>query len=268
MATKKSATKRKKLTLQNLNIWNKRLAAVYFIEAVAILVFSKTSSFPIIERFLTKDTLTSEVAGHTVLAPASQHLLDINMVYLVIAFLLVPVIIHLLAAFRYRLLYETDIKHTTNRLRWIDFGLSSGLMMVAIALLNGANDTAILLAVFVLMLVAHASSYLMELHNPVPRVSSWLSYLISCLAGLAPWLIIAIYIKGNLLYGEGRLPGFVYAVDSTLFLLAALSGLNLYFIYKQKGRWAEYLYGERIYMFLGLATKTALAALIFVGTLR
>jgi hypothetical protein len=37
--------------------------------------------------------------------------------------------------------------------------------------------------------------------------------------------------------------------------------------YKKVGRWKDYLFGERIYIVLSLLAKTALAWMIFAGTL-
>jgi hypothetical protein len=41
----------------------------------------------------------------------------------------------------------------------------------------------------------------------------------------------------------------------------------MYLQYKKVGRWANYLFGERIYIVLSLLAKTTLAWLIFAGTL-
>jgi hypothetical protein len=40
-----------------------------------------------------------------------------------------------------------------------------------------------------------------------------------------------------------------------------------YWQYKQKGKWSDYLYGERAYIILSLVAKSALAWQIFSGTL-
>jgi hypothetical protein len=37
--------------------------------------------------------------------------------------------------------------------------------------------------------------------------------------------------------------------------------------YKRVGRWADYLFGERVYIILSLTAKTVLAWQIWVGTL-
>ncbi len=38
--------------------------------------------------------------------------------------------------------------------------------------------------------------------------------------------------------------------------------------YRKSGRWVDYLYGEKVYMFLSLFAKTILAWQVFAGTLR
>jgi hypothetical protein len=38
--------------------------------------------------------------------------------------------------------------------------------------------------------------------------------------------------------------------------------------YKKVGKWADYLYGERVYIVLSLVAKSALAWQIFGGTLQ
>ena len=39
-------------------------------------------------------------------------------------------------------------------------------------------------------------------------------------------------------------------------------------MYKKKGKWADYLYGERMYIILSLVAKSLLAWQVFAGTLR
>jgi hypothetical protein len=43
--------------------------------------------------------------------------------------------------------------------------------------------------------------------------------------------------------------------------------LNQYLQYKQVGRWADYLNGERTYITLSLVAKSLLAWQVFAGTL-
>jgi hypothetical protein len=42
----------------------------------------------------------------------------------------------------------------------------------------------------------------------------------------------------------------------------------MYLQYKRIGKWADYLYGERMYIWLSLIAKSLLAWQVFAGTLR
>ena len=66
---------------------------------------------------------------------------------------------------------------------------------------------------------------------------------------------------------ESTTPGFVYGIVISLFLLFNCFALVQWKQYRAKGKWAEYLYGERRYIVLSLVAKSALAWQIFAGTL-
>ncbi len=38
--------------------------------------------------------------------------------------------------------------------------------------------------------------------------------------------------------------------------------------YRRRGKWADYLYGERMYVILSLVAKSALAWQVWAGTMR
>jgi hypothetical protein len=87
------------------------------------------------------------------------------------------------------------------------------------------------------------------------------------LAGIVPWLVIAIYLLGA--GGEGGdVPGFVYAIFVSLFLFFNVFAVNMVLQYRRFGPWRDYLFGERAYIVLSLFAKSALAWQVFAGTLR
>nr|NIS41683.1 hypothetical protein [Desulfuromonadales bacterium] len=67
---------------------------------------------------------------------------------------------------------------------------------------------------------------------------------------------------------EGGPPGFVYAIFFSLFVFFNIFAINMVLQYRKVGRWADYLYGERVYILLSLFAKSALAWQVFAGTLR
>jgi hypothetical protein len=66
--------------------------------------------------------------------------------------------------------------------------------------------------------------------------------------------------------GEGP-PTFVYGILVTIFVLFNIFALNQWLQYRRVGRWADYVYGETVYIVLSLVAKSALAWQIFANTL-
>ena len=66
---------------------------------------------------------------------------------------------------------------------------------------------------------------------------------------------------------ESATPGFVYGIVISLFVLFNSFALVQWKQYKAQGKWANYLYGERMYIVLSLIAKSALAWQIFSGAL-
>lgn len=268
-SSKKVAKKpNKQITYASLNKWNLGLAALHAVQGIAILILATSSTLPVNTHYLTLDSLATAAAGHPLLAPAVRHLFDINLAYLVAAFFFMSALAHLIIATRYRKKYEANLAKGINKARWIEYGASASTMMVAIGLLSGVYDISTLLAMFVLILVMNLCGLIMEVHNQTTTKTNWLSYWVGVVAGITPWAIVAIYLKGAMTYGSGKIPAFVYWIYGSMFVLFASFAVNMYLQYKKKGKWANYLYGERMYMILSLVAKSALAWQIFFGTLR
>ncbi|HEX3568088.1 MAG TPA: heliorhodopsin HeR [Candidatus Saccharimonadales bacterium] len=257
-----------KITFEHLRRWNGWLAVVHALQGIAVLIFSTSHSLPLTSQYLSKDTLASTAAGHPVLAVATRHLLDVRLAYLVAAFFFMCAIAHAVVATIYRERYETDLDKGINRARWIEYAVSASTMMVAIGFLTGIYDLSTLLLVFVLTSIMSLLGLAMEVFNQGKRTPSWLAYGIGCIAGIAPWIAVAIYVYGAIVYGSGNIPTFVYWIYGTMFILFSSFAVNMYLQYKQKGKWADYLYGERMYMILSLVAKSLLAWQIFAGALR
>ena len=124
---------------KSLNKWNKWLAALHALQGIVILVLSTTRSFPVVQSYLTKDSLASEVSGHPVLAPATHVLFNVNVAYLVASFFFQSALEHLAMATFYRQRYEADLGQGINRLRWFEYALSASVMLVGIGLISGDN---------------------------------------------------------------------------------------------------------------------------------
>ena len=81
--------------LQGLRKWNLVLAALHFVQAAAVLLFSTGKSFPVSTGFTAVDPLQTAAQGKTVLTIGYHHLFDINLVFLVAIFFLLSAAAHL-----------------------------------------------------------------------------------------------------------------------------------------------------------------------------
>jgi hypothetical protein len=268
--SKTTARKQKKIvTYDKLRKYNLVVAGLFALQAIIVLVLSDPIKgvFPVTANFLAEDKLASSSSGHQVLVSASHRLFDLNVAYLVAAFFILSALAHLIIATWKRKVYENDLKKGINRVRWIEFSISAGIMMMAIAMLSGVLDIASLLMVFSLTGIMTLLGLAMELRNQDSNEVDWANFAIGVTAGLVPWLVIVIYLWNAHVYGNG-VPGYIYWICGSLFLLFSGFAINLYLQYKKLGHWSAYLYGERAYIVLSFIAKTALAWQIFAGTLR
>ena len=128
-----------KIKATQLNNWNLGLAFLFAIQGVVLLILSNAYSLPVTTNYLTADPLVSQNTGHTVLVTATQHFFDVNLVYLVVAFMFMAALVHLLAATTYRIKYEADITKGINHARWIEYAFSTSIMIVIIGMLVGIS---------------------------------------------------------------------------------------------------------------------------------
>jgi hypothetical protein len=248
------------LKLRRYNIF---MGFLHLAQAVVIFLLSNDFSLPITTSFLEFIPQTGK------LGPVTNTLVNLPFGPMVALFLLISAIAHLTIAspgiFNW---YVTNLKRGINYARWYEYSLSASLMIVLIGMLCGLYDIAALLMAFALTAVMNLCGLMMEIHNQTTVKTSWTSYTIGCIAGIVPWIAIALYFFGSLSTAEGAVPTFVYFIVPTLFVFFFSFALNMVLQYKKVGPWRDYLFGERAYVFLSLVAKSALAWQVFAGTLR
>ena len=82
---------------------------------------------------------------------------------------------------------------------------------------------------------------------------------------ITPWAAIGFYLFAP--GSAAQPPGFVYGIFFSLFAFFNVFALNMWLQYRQRGRWTDYMHGERVYIMLSLVAKSALAWQVFGGTL-
>jgi len=256
--------------MQKLFRFNVFMAVLHAVQAGLVLWFSKPDLGlqTITTNYLTIDTLAS-TAEKPVLVSATRSLFDVNLAWLVAAFFVLSALAHLSIATWYRKRYEADLVKGINKARWIEYSLSASTMMVAIALLAGVFDLGALVMMFALTAVMNLCGLVMELVNQGRSKVDWSSYIVGCIAGIAPWIVYTFYIVGSSKYSEGGgPPTFVYFILVSIFLFFNSFAVNMLLQYRKKGKWADYLYGEKVYITLSLVAKSVLAWQVFAGALR
>jgi len=241
----------------NLRRWNLVMGFFHAIQGIIVLVLSNDFALPVTATFL------EGAPGAD--PPVLSELFEIRVAWAVAAFLFLSAVAHLVIAspgvFGW---YVSNLKRNRNYARWVEYALSSSLMVVLIAMLPGISDVAALGAIFGVNAMMILFGLLVEKYE-TPGEADWLSYWFGVLAGAVPWIVIGIYIWGPGSVGEP--PTFVYAIFFSLFVFFNSFAVNMVLQYRRVGKWADYLYGEKVYIVLSLTAKSLLAWQIFGSTL-
>lgn len=161
--------------------------------------------------------------------------------------------------------YKRNLLQDRNYGRWIEYSLSSSLMIMLIAMICGITDIAAMLAIFGVNASMILFGLLMEKYE-TPGRPNWLSYWFGSFAGIIPWIAIVIYLINPGMDGA-QPPGFVYGILASYFVFFMSFAVNMVLQYKKVGRWSDYLFGEKVYILLSLTAKSLLTWLVFANTL-
>jgi hypothetical protein len=110
--------------------------------------------------------------------------------------------------------------------------------------------------------------WMMELHNQTTERTDWTSFIFGCIAGAVPWVVVFLYFVSAAADKTNAVPGFVYGIMVSIFIFFNCFAVNMVLQYKKVGPWRDYLFGEKMYIILSLAAKSALAWQVFGGTQR
>jgi len=201
--------------------------------------------------------------------PGPQHvvLFTINLGGAIIAFLLLSAIFHfaIISPF-FKKRYFDGLANTHNYFRWAEYALSSSIMITSIMLLNGFTDFAGLIAVFAVNASMILFGALQEKYEK-PGNGKALPYIMGCMTGAVPWIIIGISAFRPGYTGENQIPGFVIGIIVTIFIAFNTFAINQALQYRQVGKWKDYLFGERVYITLSFVAKSLLAWQVFSGAI-
>jgi hypothetical protein len=198
--------------------------------------------------------------------PAIEPLFEVSVAWGVATFLFMSAAAHFIISmpgvFPW---YIRNLGNQRNYARWIEYSLSSSLMIVLIGMLVGIADIAALLAIAGVNASMILFGLLQEKYETPGKSVSWLPFWFGVIAGAIPWIVIAIYLIAPGV--DASPPTFVYMIFFSLFAFFNVFAVVMVLQYKKVGRWSNYVFGESSYILLSLVAKSALAWQVFAGTL-
>jgi hypothetical protein len=242
---------------KRLRKFNIIMGFFHVIQGFLMLILSNNFTLPITYSHPVFDAVTQTIS------PISETLIELRVGPLVALFLFMSAIAHFLVSSIFYKWYVNSLKKNINPARWYEYSFSASLMIFIIAMLVTIYDIGTLIALFTLTAVMNLMGLMMEIHNQTTDHTNWTSYIIGCISGFVPWVVIFI----PLITAES-VPDFVIAIFITIAVFFNLFAINMVLQYKKVGKWADYLYGEKMYIVLSLIAKSALAWQVFAGTLR
>ena len=241
--------------MPQLRRYNLIAGLLHLASAIAIVALANSFSLPVVANYMAGPPGTTK--------RELVHLFNIPMAGLIAAFFLLSSLAHFIVAAPMREKYESLLTKNQNPFRWVEYSLSSSLMILAIAQLTGIEDVAGLIALVGINAAMIGFGWIQERYEEPG--SSLMPFWLGCIAGAVPWVAIGIYLIGP--GAHQHAPGFVYGIYFSLFAFFNCFALVQYLQYRQVGRFRDYLVGEKTYLVLSLCAKSLLAWQIFSATL-
>jgi len=251
------------LRLKKLRTFNVVVGIILLAEGILMFFLSNKFALPITTEYL------GNGLGRAFPIPVHRVVGTVRLGPLVALFLLLSgVALLLMAAPGINNWYKRHLLQGVNPGRWIEYSITASLMIVVIAMLTGIYDLVTLILLFFMNATMILFGWMMELHNQTTEKTNWTAFYFGCIAGAVPWVIIWMYFISAAADPTSKMPGFVYGVMISLFILFNIFAVNMVLQYKKVGPWKDYLFGEKVYIILSLTAKSLLAWQVFFGTLR
>ena len=240
--------------LRTLNI---AAGVLHLVSALAMTILSADFTLPVTSFNLNGPPGTPVSQGEL------STLVDIQLGWMTAGFLYLSALFHFIIATVGYAFYGDELRHGRNRFRWVEYALSSTLMIVIIAMVTTITDVAALIGLAFANAAMILFGWIMEMVNRKGEPVWWTPFWMGCIAGIGPWVAIVAYI----LTGDEQPPGFVYGIIATIFVAFNSFAVNQWLQYREVGRWRDYLVGERAYIILSFVAKSLLAWQLYANVL-
>jgi hypothetical protein len=158
--------------------------------------------------------------------------------------------------------YSRGICSQTNYFRWMEYSVSSSLMLVLIAQLVGIYNIGVLASFFALNSSMIFFGWLQERYE-FPGTGGLSPFYFGCFAGAVPWIVMG----GHMLSFPGGLPAYAYEIYASIFVLFSCFAGVQYCQYKCIWIFKDYFVGEAVYILLSIVAKSLLAWETYFGAL-
>jgi len=249
----------KETTASSIRRYNLIAGLFHFVQMCIVIALSNDFSLPIVARYM------SGPPGSTFAEPIT--LLDTPVGLAVAIFLGLSAFFHFLVASpQFFPRYAAGLAQSRNYFRWVEYSISSSVMIVLIAQICGVTDVVAIISIFGVNASMILFGWLQEKYE-TPGNGGWIPFIFGCIAGIVPWLGLLFYVLAIGGPGGTKAPAFVYGIVISLFVLFNTFAIVQYLQYKKVGKWSDYIRGEKTYITLSLVAKSALAWQIFASTL-
>jgi len=248
-----------KNTSRSLRRFNIIAGLFHLILAAIVLLLSNDFSLPVTATYL------AGPPGSFFTDPIV--LFEIRTGYAVALFLGLSSLFHfLVASTKFFPRYIKGLTKNINIFRWVEYSISSSLMILLIAQITGISDFGALIGIVGVNVSMILFGWLQERYAK-PGDKDLLPFIFGCIAGIVPWIIVLISVLSPGSPSDAMPPAFVYGIIVSIFVLFNTFAYVQYKQYVAKGKWKNYLRGERAYITLSFVAKAALAMQIFANTL-
>ena len=249
----------KSVTATSLRRYNLIAGVLHLVQMGIVLALSNDFTLPIVARYM------AGPPGSTFAEPLT--LLDAPIGLTVAIFLGLSAFFHLLVSSpQFFNRYSVGIEKQHNYFRWVEYSISSSVMIVLIALITGVSDVTAIVAIFGVNASMILFGWLQEKYE-TPGNGGYLPFIFGCIAGIVPWLGLLFYVLSIGGPADTSAPAFVYGIVVSIFIFFNSFALVQWLQYKKVGKWSDYIRGEKTYITLSLVAKSALAWQIFASTL-
>ena len=249
----------KEINAQSIRRYNLIAGIFHLAQMVVVLILANDFSLPIVARYM------AGPPGSSFAEPVV--LLDTPVGLAVAIFLGLSAFFHFLVISpKFFARYSAGLAAHRNYFRWVEYSISSSVMIVLIAQICGISDVAAIVSIFGVNASMILFGWLQEKYEE-PGNGGWLPFIFGCIAGIVPWIALVFYIFAIGGPGDTKAPAFVYGIVISLFALFNTFAVVQYLQYKKVGKWSDYLRGEKSYITLSLVAKSAIAWQIFASTL-